>query len=117
VPLFFHDTVLPKDPDGFSIWQLEHFLEHRQFVQIGIGQSPMFTVPDYDLSVISSDPILRQSWLSVHQTVHDALRIMTNVNSGIDFSSGDLNQDDYWFQWMDDHAAEHRAFRQALNLT
>ena len=116
MPLFFHDTVLPKDPDGFSIWQLEHYLEHRQFIQIGLGQSPVFIVPDYDLSVVSPEPSLRASWLSAHQSVHDALRTMTNVNSGVDFAEDNLNDDNYWFEWMDNHAAEHRAFRQALNL-
>ncbi len=120
VPLFFHDTVLPRDPDGFAVWQLEHYLEHKQFVQLGLAANPQFQIPDYDLSVVvSGDPLLLTSWMNTHASVHDAVRQFTNVSSGIDLSDGALDGEDenFWYQWMDNHASEHRAFRQALNLT
>jgi len=42
---------------------------------------------------------------------------MTNITTGIDLADGDLNDDQFWLEWMDNHAAEHRAFRQVLNLS
>jgi hypothetical protein len=117
VPIFFHDTVLPRDPDGFSIWQLEHWLEHKQFIATAIAKSPPVTIPDYDLSIINPEPTAREVWLGTHSTIHDALRSMTNITSNLDLSQVDFDKDDQWFQWMDDHANEHRAIRAALNLT
>ena len=117
MPIFFHDTVLPKDPDGFSIWRLEHYLEHRQFIQLGQAATPPFSIPDYDISTIDfHDATLLANWMSVHATIHDALRQFSKVDSAIDLADGDLHDDEFWFQWMDNHASEHRAIRQALGV-
>jgi len=116
--IFFHDTVLPKDPDGFSIWRMEHYLEHRQFIELGQAASPPFVIPDYDIStIVFDDPNLLTQWMGYHASIHDALRQFSKVDSAIDLSEGDLNNDEFWFVWMDNHASEHRAIRQALNLT
>jgi hypothetical protein len=96
---------------------LEHYLEHRQFVTIGQGQTPPFVIPDYDISVVPTEPSLRGQWMSTHASIHDAVRIMTNITTGIDLADGDLNDDQFWFMWHDNHSAEHRAFRQALGIT
>jgi len=108
---------LPKDPDGFAIWQLEHYREHLQFVQIGQAKTPPFNIPDYDISVVPAEPSLRGQWMNTHASIHDAVRQMTNITTGIDLADGDLNDDQFWLEWMDNHAAEHRAFRQVLNLS
>ena len=48
-------------------------------------------------------------------TAHQALRAFTGV-SGIDLANVDLSKEDQWFEWMDDHRAEHADLRAALGI-
>lgn len=115
MPIFFHDTVLPRDPAGFSIWLQEHYLEHVQFVQLFQSQTPVIFIPDYNYALWGYDPKTTSSWLEAHQTTHQSLRDHTGV-AGIDLADVDLSKDDEWFTWMDSHAAEHSDLRLALGL-
>ena len=116
MPIFFHDIVLPHDPPGFSIWLQEHYLEHRQFVQLFQGKTPIVYIPDYNFALWSDDKPVMTSWLEAHQATHEQLRLQTGV-SGIDLADVDLTQYDQWFSWMDSHADEHSLIRASLGLT
>jgi hypothetical protein len=115
MPLFFHSTVLPHDPAGFAIWLQEHYLEHAQFVRLFQSQTTPIFIPDYNFALWSDDKKVTSAWLESHQTAHQALRTYTGV-SGIDLADVDLTKDDQWFEWMDDHAAEHTDIRHALGI-
>lgn len=116
MPIFFHDTVLPKDPIGFSIWLQEHYLEHVQFVTLFQQQTPPIFIPDYNFALWDDDPKVVSSWLEAHEASHVALRTNTGV-SGIDLADVDLTKEDEWYTWMDDHADEHSLIRSALGIT
>lgn len=112
---FFHDTVLPHDPEGFGTWLIEHSYEHTQFHNIALLQLPPFVVPDYDLASWSWSPEVSATWLQVHEQVHVSLRQLTGVQ-GIDLSLVDLTDEGAWFEWMDDHAQEHALLRLAFGI-
>lgn len=116
MPIFFHDTVLPKDPTGFSIWLQEHYLEHAQFVRIFQSLATPIFIPDYNFALWEDDKKVISSWLESHQATHQALRTFTGI-SGIDLADVDLSQEDQWFTWMDTHADEHALIRSALGIS
>lgn len=116
MPLFFHDVVLHNDPDGLGIWLLEHYNEHLQFVQNGLGKSPLVLIPDLDIAIMDQSPARREQWLSSHMDIHEALRIETNV-TGVDLATVDFDKQESFYEWMDAHAQEHRAIRAALGIT
>jgi hypothetical protein len=115
MPIFFHSTVMPKDPIGFSIWLQEHYLEHQQFVGLFQAQAVPIFIPDYNFALWDDDKKVVASWLEAHQTAHLALRNFTGV-SGVDLSDVDFSQDDQFLGWMDDHASEHSDLRRALGI-
>ena len=114
--IFVYETLLPRDPAGFSIWLMQHYLEHAQFVQIFQQQTTPIFIPDYNFALWDDDKNVVGSWLQAHQRTHQSLRDFTGV-SGINLADVDLTQDDQWYTWMDDHAAEHRDIRSALGIT
>ncbi|HEY6254037.1 MAG TPA: hypothetical protein VI685_29135 [Candidatus Angelobacter sp.] len=77
--------------------------------------TPIF-IPDYNFALWSDDKKVQAAWLEAHEATHQALRTFTGV-SGIDLADVDLSQDDQFFEWMDDHAAEHADLRGALGLS
>ncbi|HZP77531.1 MAG TPA: hypothetical protein VFB45_15410 [Pseudolabrys sp.] len=115
MPIFFHNVVLPDDPNGFGIWLIEHYREHLQFVQIGLNLTPPTFIPDYALQSWSDKPAQQTAWLNSHQEIHNTLRNLTGV-SGIDLSVVDLDNAASWLLWMDAHAAEHVALEQVLGV-
>ena len=114
--IFFHDLVQPNDTAGWSIWLMEHYLEHRQFVGIFQSQTVPVFVPDYNFGLWGDDKKIISAWLESHQAVHQSLRDHTGV-TGIDLADVDLSQTDQFFAWLDDHRAEHRDLRRALGIT
>jgi len=113
---FFHDTVLPHDPEGFGTWLIEHQYEHTQFHNIALNQLNSIVVPDYDLASWSWAPEVTATWLNAHEVVHRALRQAAGI-SGIDLSIVDFRDEGAWFEWMDDHASEHQLIRQAFGIS
>lgn len=113
--LFTHDQCLYGDDEGFGYWHDEHWLEHIQFIQIGLGTTPPVFVPSYNFAQWSWEPELAVRWLAAHSEVHDVLRSLTGI-SGTDLSVTDLRDETSWYEWMDSHAQEHALLRQALGI-
>ena len=114
--LFFHTTVLPDDPTGFGVWLIEHYYEHREFVALGLQQTPTQFIPDYAILDWSDQPGLQKQWLSAHQDIHNSLRAWTGVQ-GIDLATVDLSDHAAWFDWLDAHAQEHALIETALGVS
>jgi hypothetical protein len=72
-------------------------------------------IPDFDIRSWRDEPEFVQQWLVNHEAIHAALRSVTAV-SGNDLSIVDLSNEGEWFNWLDDHAQEHIAFRGALSV-
>lgn len=117
MPIFFHDTCLFGDEEGFGVYRQEHAYEHVQFVQMAQKGTPsQFVLPDYDLSTWQNSTEFARNWLTTHETVHEQLRYWTGV-SGINLADVDLSKEDEWYQWLDAHRSEHVALRSALGIT
>jgi hypothetical protein len=116
MPIFVHDRVLFKDDIGFAVWRDEHWLEHIQFVQLGLTLPIPAFLKDYDLGTWNWKDSVVAAWLNVHQTMHAQLRILTGVG-GVDLSLVNLKDQTSWYDWHDDHADEHRQIRTALGLS
>jgi len=117
MPQFAPDTVAFGDFTGWGVWLDGHYREHQQFIDIGRTSTPAVFIPDWDLlSWKWDDQRGIEDWLNVHQTIHEQLRTQTGV-TGVDLSIVDFSNGDYFALWVDEHAAEHAALRQALGIT
>lgn len=115
--LFQPDVVLPRDPIGFGQWLQNHGYEHLRMATLSAKLSTPAVIPDYDLFYWDgNDNNAIQSWLIFHEQIHEALRVPANV-TGIDLSAVNLKDDEEWFIWLDDHAAEHQALRSFFGAT
>lgn len=115
--LFNPDQCLPRDPAGWGRWLAGHSLEHKQFIQINQAAVPPILLPDFDVLSWNDDPSFVANWLNNHYLgLHIPLRQLAN-SSGIDLSAVDLSDDESWFVWLEDHAAEHAAYRQFYGIT
>jgi len=116
MPLFFQTDFFPGDDIGFGIWRMGHYLEHEQFIQLGLQQNPVVQVPDFSIVDWTNNPRARQDWLDAHQDIHNRLRAWTGVQ-GVDLSVVNWDKPDELLDWLDDHATEHALIRQALQIT
>ena len=113
--LFPIKQVLPDDATGFGAWLTEHYYQHLQFVQLGLKQTPVRFIPDYDIISWSDEPGIQKLWLWAHQTIHNCLRSWPGIQ-GIDLATVDLSDNASWFDWLDAHAQEHGEIESALGL-
>lgn len=115
--IFFRpDVVLPHDPAGFGLWRINHYNEHRQFIQIGTTLTPTLIIPDFDIAAWSDEARFVRFWLDAHKQIHDTIDQRFGITT-IDLSAVDLSKDDEWNIWMSDHALAHSEERQALGVT
>jgi hypothetical protein len=114
--LFSPDYFAPGDDIGHGIWLNKHALEHIQFVQLGLSQSPPVFINDYDMFAWDKkDKYAQKIWLEVHETVHAQLRATTGV-SGLDLSEVDFDNRGDMLEWLDAHAQEHAQIRAKLGI-
>lgn len=105
------NLVLFGDRAGLGAYEVGHFLQHQQYLQILAGQGNL-TVPDYNILHMASDEEgFSESefawWLSQHQAIHLALSRVANT-SAADLSYLDPKSRDSWEIWQEAHRAEHR---------
>lgn len=106
--LFLPNLVAYGDATGLGVYEVGHFLQHQQYLQILAGQG--VTVPDWDiLHMRGEDPNEFLTWLNVHEAVHEGLRANAGV-SGIDLSQLDPRSADQWELWQEAHRQEHALF-------
>lgn len=114
--LFSPDQVPFGDDIGFGVWLNGHYLEHQQFVRLGLQASPPRPIADYDLLAYPYKPgLARRMWLDSHQRVHDTLRLITGVQ-GFDLSAVDFDNEVSFAIWLDAHAQEHKLLRTAFGV-
>lgn len=115
--IFTHDEFLYGDQVAFAQYRQEHWLEHVQFVQIGLAQTPTpVLIVDYDLTSWSDDEFFVRNWLNTHEQVHERLRQLTGV-TGINLADVNLKSENEFYTWIDAHRNEHALLRQAFGVT
>lgn len=116
MPIFFHDQFLFGDETAFAQYRQEHWLEHIQFVHIGLTQSTPVLIPDYDLTSWDNGQAFVRNWLDIHEEVHERLRQLTGV-TGINLADVNLGNETEFYTWIDAHRQEHAILRQAFGIT
>jgi len=110
-------TARAGDEAGFAQYRQEHWYEHRQFVAIGQANHPVILIPDYDLTTWQDgNQAFTTSWLTTHESVHEALRYYTGV-TGINLADVNFAKEDEFYEWIDAHRQEHAALRKAFGIT
>lgn len=113
---FQPDICLPKDAAGFGMWRTGHYREHLQFIPLCRALTPPAIITNYDILSWRDEPELVQQWLVAHESIHKQLRVATSI-TGSDLSLVDFSKDDQFLEWLEEHAQEHRQFRQVLGIT
>lgn len=107
----------PTDEIGFGWWRNAHALEHQQFVNIGLLNTPRFFFPNYDLlGWDGSNRAAIRGWLDAHETIHAQLRAAANVE-GFDLAEVEWDSPEERLVWMDNHDFEHAQLRAAFRIT
>ena len=112
--LFTPDIVASDDRVGFGHWLNAHYYEHKQFITIGLQQTPPIKFVDYDLLAWDEQyPESKKAWLNVHESMHESLRGVLNIRS-VDLSEVDTDNPEAFQIWQNVHATEHALLRQSL---
>ena len=113
--LFQMNLVLYGDQAGLGAYEIGHFLQHQQYLQILAGSNVI--LPDYNiLHMRSENENEFISWLNAHETMHVFLRQQTNV-SGSDLSWFDPRSPESFEVWQEAHRFEHGLFDQHFGTT
>jgi hypothetical protein len=116
MPQFAPDLANFNDIAGYGAFDVGHYREHLQFVQVLSQQSPTVLIPDFDFLSLLTAGQARRSVLDSHQNAHALLRQVTGVQ-GIDLSQFDLDKQDDFNNWLGYHQTEHQQLRQALGIS
>lgn len=112
--------VLYGDRAGLGAYEVGHFLQHQQYLQIFAGRGVF--LPDYNILHMQSNEFGEFNenefawWLNQHQNIHRALAQQTGVG-GVDLSYFDLKSPESWEIWQEAHRAQHRGFDSVLGTT
>lgn len=124
--LFELNLVPYGDKPGLGRYEVGHFLQHQQYLQLLAAQG--INIPDYNLfgmvggpagdprQFLGDNPNQFLTWLNDHEAIHIFLRAQSGV-SGIDLSALDTNSPESWDLWQQWHAQEHAQFDQHFGTT
>lgn len=117
---FLPNYVIYGDRAGLGRYEVGHFLQHQQYLQVFAARSIL--LPDYNILHMQANESGEFSenefawWLNQHQNIHAALAQRTGV-SGVDLSYFDLKSSASWEVWQQAHILQHRGFDQVLGTT
>jgi hypothetical protein len=114
--LFSPDLTAFGDEAGFARWLTAHYLEHQQFVQLGLLNTPVLFFPNWDFWYFGDNKGAQETWISSHAVTHQILCATVKV-SGFDFSGLDVERPDRFALWMEAHRTEHEKLRTAFGIT
>ena len=114
MPQFLPDLVEFGDAAGMGQWEVSHYREHLQFVQILGSLSTPVEIPDYPMLSFLTQP--DQNLIGLHSTAHALLRGATGV-TGVDLAELDLQEGQGFEDWLNFHRQEHAQIRAVLGLT
>jgi hypothetical protein len=112
---FIPDLTKPHDPAGWGRYLIGHYLEHQAMGQAAALRTPAVFIRDFGLQKWGDRASSSVSWLGKHMSTHQELRNQSGVQ-GIDLSAVDLNDDEAFLDWQEDHRVEHGALRKFYGL-
>ena len=104
------NLVVYGDRPGLGVYEVGHFLQHQQYLQILAGQGVI--LPDYDILHMQSENENEFAWwLNQHEIIHELLRQQAG-SGGVNLSYLDPKSPEEWELWQEAHRAEHALFDQ-----
>jgi hypothetical protein len=103
------------DIAGMGLWEDGHYRQHITYVNYLAALTTPVIIPIYNIMdlIDMGDPEKLRFWLDAHNQWHEQVRPYANV-TGVDLSSVDFTNASVFYQWMDDHNAEHALIDQAF---
>lgn len=104
--IFVNQLFVPGDKEGFGRWRTEHHYEHQQFNLLARSLPNPTLIPEYDILGWDDDTV--QLWLAGHSDMHDKLREVSGLTSGVDLTKVDWTAPNEVFIWLENHSGEHQ---------
>lgn len=102
----------PDDEAGKNRFLLEHYIEHRQFINTLLGATPPFVPVDLPIQRMESI----KDWLAAHQEMSQS--VWTGLGGGqtTDFGTVNWDSDSQRQDWFNLHQLWHQTVRSSLGL-
>lgn len=116
MPQFAPSQVTFNDnPVGYGQFDIGHYREHIQFVQVLAARSPVILLPDPDFGAMLMGGRSQRESMEQHQVVHDLLRQITGVQ-GVDYTDFRMDDESDFYSFLSYHETEHAQIRAALGI-
>ena len=103
------------DSAGLGAYEIGHYRQHRNYVDALAAQN--ITIPDIPiLHILGDNPAELAQWLNDHEGLHELLRQHSGV-TGVNLADLNPQSAEDFYIWLDNHAAEHRAFDAKFGTT
>jgi len=109
LPFLFDITASDASLAQFFFWNAQDHIEIRQAIQAQKGVNLFARV----LDPVDKDAI--DAWMELHQQTHNDVNEVLGL-SGTDLSELDFSNHARVREWINLHAQEHQAMRQALKI-
>jgi hypothetical protein len=122
--LFELNYVLYGDRTGLGTYEVGHFLQHQQYLNILAGSGVI--LPDYNILRMGGDDPQRflgenanewLAWLTNHEAIHELLRAQANVSGSQNLADMDPESPESFALWQEAHSYEHGLFDQHFGTT
>ena len=115
MPQFQPDIATFGDLAGYGMFDVGHYREHIQFVQVLAAMTPPVILANYDLASLLTAGSARKAQIEAHSDAHQELRQLAGI-TGIDLTEVDFDKQDDFYVWLGAHATEHSQIRQFLGI-
>ena len=103
------------DPVGYGAFDMGHYREHLQFIQVLAQRVPAVLIPDHDFSAFLTGGSAKTSAVLAHGQVHVLLGAALGITS-VDFSGFNLDDQSNFYDFLGDHAGTHAEIRKQLGI-
>lgn len=100
------------DEGGKNRFLLEHYIEHRQFADVLLGQTPPSIPLDYPIQRMEDEGV----WLDAHQKMSQSVWTGLGGGQSVDFRSLNWRDENQVQDWFNLHQLWHKAVREVLGL-
>jgi hypothetical protein len=115
MPQFSPDQVTFKDLPGYGMWDVGHYREHLQFVQVLAAQTPPIEFNDYDFLQMLTAGVATKSIWTTHAQAHALLDQITGVTE-LDYTEFRYDNESDFYNFQGYHSQGHQALRTALGI-
>jgi len=105
------------DKIGFAAWQVGHARQHLRYLGVLAARSPPVILADIPLFRVGETKLEIATWFETHYfNVHLPLRQYAPIGGGSNFSYVDLSNPSEFYDFINNHNAEHQLLDQVFGL-